>query len=273
MTLATLSLPLFLPANRMNRFPKACAAGADAVILDLEDAVAPADKDAARVGLGAAANAPLPVLVRVNAAGTEWFDRDLAALADLPAAAVVLPKAETPRTCAEVAARTGKPVIALVETARGLRNAEALAGACARLAFGSIDYAADLGAAHTREALLHARAALVLAARLSGQPAPLDGVTTAVRDEDAVLDDVRHAVALGFGGKLLIHPAQIAPARKGFAPTPEEVAWAGRVRNAVRDGGAVATLDGMMIDAPVIKRAEQIEARARAADQGNKDQG
>ncbi|MSU90975.1 CoA ester lyase [Rhodobacteraceae bacterium 2CG4] len=268
MTLDTLSLPLFLPADRMDRFAKACAAGADAVILDLEDAVAPETKDAARAGLTAMAGAPLPVLVRINAAGSAWFDRDLEALAALPAAAVVLPKAETATSCAAVAERTGKPVVALIETARGLRDAEAVAASCARLAFGSIDYAADLGMAHERDALLHARAALVLAARLCGQPAPLDGVTTAVRDTDLVAADARHAVALGFGGKLLIHPAQIAPARQGFAPAPAEVDWARRVLDAGRGAGAVVNLDGMMIDAPVLKRAEQIIARAREAGAG-----
>ncbi|WP_035189420.1 aldolase/citrate lyase family protein, partial [Acidiphilium sp. JA12-A1] len=86
----------------------------------------------------------------------------------------------------------------------------------ARLAFGSIDFCADLGAAHTREALLHARAELVLAARLAALPPPIDGVTTAIDDEAAIEDDARHAASLGFGGKLCIHPRQIAPARQGF---------------------------------------------------------
>lgn len=259
--LSRLVLPLFVPSDRPERFAKAAAAGADAVIVDLEDAVAPGAKAAARDGLaaGLAGLAGTPVLLRINAAGTDWHAADLAAARALPLAAIVLPKAETPDQI-RTAAATGLPVIALIESARGIANAPAIAEVAARLAFGSIDYAADLGIGHTRLALAQARAALVLASRLAGIAAPIDGVTTATRDGDLVAEDCRHAVEMGFSGKLLIHPAQITPARSGFAPTGPETDWARRVIAAAAGGAAVA-LDGAMIDAPVVARAQAILAR------------
>lgn len=264
-----ITLPLFVPGDRPERFAKAVAAGADAVIIDLEDAVAPAAKEAARAGL-AEALAPLlrpaSILVRVNAGGTPWHTADLAACAGIAGlAGIVLPKAETAGDCARVADATGLPVIALIESARGLANAGEVAGASTRLAFGSIDFAADLGMAHEREVLRPARFALAMAARLAGQAGPIDGVTTALKDEEAIIGDCRHAVDMGFAGKLIIHPAQIAPARRGFAPSEAECAWAQRVLAAVEGGAAAVAVDGAMVDAPVIARARQILARAGSA--------
>lgn len=266
-TIDRLTLPLFVPGDRPERFAKAMTAGADAVIVDLEDAVAPDAKAGARAGLERAL-APLagtgPVLLRINASGTPWHAEDLAACAGLPLAGIVLPKAETGGDCLAVSKATGLPVVALVESARGLRNAEEIASASARIAFGSIDFAADLGIAHERDVLLPARFALAMAARLAGQAAPIDGVTTALREEDVIADDCRHAVAIGFGGKLLIHPAQIAAARKGFAPSEGECDWARRVLAAVEGGAAAIAVDGAMVDAPVIARARRILERAVA---------
>lgn len=144
--------PLFVPADRPERFAKAAASGADAVILDLEDAVASVAKDEARAALDASFT-ELPVIVRVNAVGTAWREADLAAVACLPVAAIMLPKAERTSDLARVAAV--KPVIALVETVTGVAAARDLAqcGTVARMAFGSVDYAADLGCEHVREAL------------------------------------------------------------------------------------------------------------------------
>jgi citrate lyase subunit beta/citryl-CoA lyase len=260
-----MNLTLFVPADRPERVAKAAAAGADAVIVDLEDAVAAEARGAARAGLATALSGiDAPLILRINPAGTEWFDDDLAAAAALPLSAIMLAKAETGEACAHVARSAGVPVIALVETARGIASLGENAGASARMAFGSIDYAADLGMGHTRQSLLAARSALVLAARLAGQPAPLDGVTTAIRDEALIEDDCRHAAEMGLGGKLIIHPAQLAAARRGFAPSEEEVTWARRVLDAAQ-GGAAVQMDGAMIDAPVIARARQIIARAGAA--------
>ena len=260
---------LFVPANRTDRYAKAFAAGADAVIIDLEDAVAPADKWLARKALcnarEAIAAAPVAVLVRINAIGGDDYPLDLQALADLPIAGIVLPKAETADSLSAVAAATGLPVIALIESARGLAAARAIASACARLAFGSIDYASDMGCAHTRAALAAARSELVLASRLASLPAPIDGVTAAVRDTEKVRDDAAYALELGFGGKLLIHPDQIEPAIAGFSPAAETVAWAKRVL-ATDAGVAVHSVDGTMVDLPVRLLAERILLRnGRAA--------
>lgn len=262
------TLPLFVPGDRPERFAKAMAAGADAVIIDLEDAVAPDAKEHARAGLAAALSGlagSVPVLLRINARGTPWHAGDLAACAGLPIAGIVLPKAESGADCVAVGAATGLPVVALVESALGLRNAEEIAVASCRIAFGSIDFAADLGIAHERDVLLPARFALAVAARLAGQAAPIDGVTTALRDEDVIAEDCRHAVAMGFGGKLIIHPAQIAAARKGFAPSEGECDWARRVLAAVEGGAAAIAVDGAMVDAPVIARARRILERAAAS--------
>ncbi len=260
-----MNLTLFVPADRPERVAKAAAAGADAVIVDLEDAVAPDARDAARSELADALGAiDAPLILRINAAGTEWFDADLAAAAALPLSAVMLAKAETGEICTHVAKTAGVPVFALVETARGMSSLDEIAGASARMAFGSIDYVADLGMGHTRQSLMTARSALVLAARLAGQPAPLDGVTTTIRDEALIEDECRHAVEMGMGGKLIIHPAQLAAARRGFAPSGDELAWAEEVLKAAESGAAVQVA-GAMIDAPVIARARQIIARGGRA--------
>lgn len=265
MPLSQIALPLFLPATRLDRLAKAQAAGADAILLDLEDAVAEEDKASARAALRdlpARVPGQVPVLVRLNAADSAFYAEDVAALGGLPIDGLILPKAEDAETCAALAARTGLPVIGLIETALGLRRAESVARACVRLAFGSIDYAADLGIAHTREALLQARAELVLASRLAQRPAPWDGVTQSITDEAMIVSDCQHSVEMGFGGKLIIHPAQIAPARRGFAPSEAELDWARRVVASASETGAAIKLDGQMIDAPVVKRAQQIIARA-----------
>lgn len=268
MPLSQITLPLFLPTTRLDRLAKAQASGADAILLDLEDAVAEEDKETARQALRSLpARDPgdPPVLVRLNAADSAFYAGDVAILTGLPIDGLILPKAEDAETCTALAAQTGLPVIGLIETALGLRRAESVARACARLAFGSIDYAADLGIAHTREALLHARAELVLASRLANRPAPWDGVTQGITDAALIISDCQHSIEMGFGGKLIIHPAQIAPARRGFAPTEAELIWARRVVAASSATGAAIKLDGQMIDAPVVKRAQQILARAGAA--------
>ena len=262
---STFALPLFVPADRPERYGKAFASGADATIIDLEDAVGLADKDRARTSLLAAraivASASCPVIVRVNPEATAFHAADLASLEGLGLLAVMVPKVERPDTVRRVAEATRRPVLALIESARGLAAAREVALAGARLVFGSFDYSADLGCAHTRDALLLARLELVVASRLADGPPPIDGVTTAIREPEAVRDDAAYAASLGFGGKMLIHPAQVEPATAGFRPTAAELAWADRVLAAGREGGA-ATVDGAMIDAPVRLRAEQIQRRA-----------
>lgn len=255
--------PLFVPATKPERFEKAAASGADAVILDLEDAVAPADKVGARGALRTDFTA-LPVIIRVNAPGTVWHEDDLAAVARLDVAAVMVPKLEhvgqLDRLRSGPAGRHA--VVALIESAVGMANVRLLASRLThgRLAFGSVDYAADLDCAHERPALAHARSELVLASRLMDLAPPLDGVTLSIRDVDAVADDARHGRSLGFGGKLCIHPSQVGPVQSAYVPSEEEVDWACRVL-ASGDGG-VAVADGAMVDEPVRRRARQILTRA-----------
>ena len=249
--------PLFVPGDRPERFSKAAASEADAIILDLEDAVAINAKSRARNELRTDFTEK-PVLVRVNGPDTPWHVHDMAAIAAQEVAVVIVPKA-TLASMTQIAdgLSAGKPLIALVESAYGVAEARDIARlpAVERLAFGSIDYCLDLDCRPTRDALLAARAEIVLASRLGNLIAPLDGVTANLRDSEAAADDARYARALGFGGKLCIHPAQVAGVRQAFAATPEEIAWAHRVLTC---GQGASSLDGMIVDEPVIARARRL---------------
>ncbi len=250
---------LFVPGNRQDRFGKAAAAGADAVVLDLEDAVAPDDKAAARARVLAWLAAGNDAVVRVNAVGTPWYADDVAAVRD-HATAVMVPKA------ARAADLTGLPeVVALIETAAGVAAARELCAApnVVRAAFGSIDLATELGVdPDSRTALLHARSALVLASAAAGCAPPIDGVTTTLDDAAVVREDALHAVSLGFTGKLCVHPRQVEPVHEALRPTEDELRWAHAVLGASRDGGVTA-VDGKLVDRPVLLRAERLLARAR----------
>ncbi len=254
--------PLFVPANRPERYQKAATSGADAVIIDLEDAVAPADKEAARTML-LDASVPANALVRINAAGTRWHDGDLRAAKKL-SVAVMLPKAESVGQLQDLRAMIGDlPIVALIESAPGLAAARTIAHEADRLAFGYIDFSADIGCSMERDALLLARAEIVLASRLAHLPAPLEGVTPSFDDTALVEDDARYAAAMGFGGKLLIHPKQIAPTLHGFRPAQADIDWA---RNILDTGDGAVSFNGQMVDAPVRLRAQRILAAARACD-------
>jgi len=260
---------LFVPGHRPERFEKALAAGADRVIIDLEDAVAPADKDSARAALAAwLATTPARVAVRVNAADTPWFEHDLALLSQPAVSTVVLPKAEDTAVLARLAAqRAGLALVPLIESAAGMAAARTLAAApdVERLAFGHIDFQLDLGMKDAEEAdLLPHRNELVLASRLARIAPPLDGVTVAIDDAERLAADVQRARRLGFGGKLCIHPKQVAGVRAGFAPTDAELTWARRVLEAAAAaGGAAVAVDGKMVDKPVLLRAEGILREAQ----------
>lgn len=251
---------LFVPADRPERIGKALQSGADAVIVDLEDAVAPASKVQARAALGTWLESPAagPVLVRVNAMQTPWHDGDLRLCARPAVHAIVVPKAED----AGALVGLGKPVLPLIETAAGFDAVRAIAATpgVQRLLFGSIDFQVDLGIEGDDDALLFFRSQLVLASRLAGLDAPVDGVTTALDDELAVSKDTARARRLGFGAKLCIHPKQVATVNRGFTPDPAEIDWARRVLAAAEAGGAVA-VDGKMIDAPVVLRARAVLGR------------
>jgi citrate lyase subunit beta/citryl-CoA lyase len=259
---------LFVPADRPERYAKALASGADAVIVDLEDAVALAAKDGARAALAAWLDGGgHGVVVRVNDAASALFASDLALVARPGVAAVVMPKAERVDDLARVrAAAPAAALLPLVETAAGIVNARALA--CAegveRLLFGSIDLQLDLGIDGDGDGLLAFRSELVLASRLAAIAAPVDGVCTALDDPAALEVETRRARKLGFAAKLCIHPRQVAVVHAAFAPSADEIAWAKRVIAAAdaSAGGAVA-VDGAMVDRPVLLRAQSLLARAR----------
>lgn len=258
---------LFVPGNRTERIPKALAARADAVIVDLEDAVPPAEKDAAREAVAAALDPARPVWLRINGAATPWFaaDRELCRRPGL--GGIVLPKAEAPDDVARLHAESGLQVLVIIESALGLARRDALACAqgTARLAFGSIDLRADLGIPGGEEVLDPFRMELVLSSRLAGLMPPVDGVTLDFDHDPVVENDTRRSAMLGFGGKFCIHPRQVVPVHRGFAPSEADIAWAKRVVEAdAQAAGRAVALDGQMVDRPVVQRAKEILARASA---------
>lgn len=254
---------LFVPGNRPERFDKACAAGADAVILDLEDAVAPAGKEAARDGVRQWLAAGGRAWLRLNGTGTAWHGQDLDLLDAAGVLGVMLPKAEHADELRSLAAglRPGVPLVPLIETAVGLWHARDLAAVpgVQRLAFGSVDYQLDLGIQGDGEELLQARSQLVLASRVAGVLAPVDGVTVAIDDEAVLQSDIARARRLGFGGKLCIHPKQVAAVQAGLRPPASDIDWARRVIAAAEAAGQDAVrLDGKLVDLPIIGRARAI---------------
>ena len=267
---------LFVPADRPERHARALATGAGGVIVDLEDAVAPERKVTAREQLRSSV-AALPamerarVLVRINSRGTPWHEDDRALMGELAAetliAGVMLPKAERAADLHQLAAVIGPKgvLVPLVESAAGLEAAAELAAApqVLRLAFGNLDFQADLGlACDASEAeLVPVRLALVLASRRTGLAAPIDGVTPDWRDAERLAADTARARRGGFGAKLCIHPDQVAPVHAALGPSTDELAWARRVLDATRAaGGGVVSLDGRMVDAPVVRLAERLLA-------------
>lgn len=250
---------LFVPGDRPERFPKAAAAGADLVVIDLEDAVPHENKAIARANAAEWAVTGNPCGVRINAADTGYFADDLASLTGT-GAVLMLAKAESPDLVQAVAEVSGSGVIPLIETARGILAAAEIAAVpgVVRLAIGTFDLAAQLGVDPVdREALATSRGMLVLASAAAGLAGPLEGVTAALDDPERLTSEATYARRLGFAGKLCIHPKQLAPATAAFAPTEEEIAWAHKIIDAVETDG-VATVDGEMVDQPVLDRAESI---------------
>ncbi len=271
---------LFVPANRPERYAKALASGADAAIIDLEDAVAPVDKTAARQMLARAwhdlsATQRGRVLVRLNASGTAWHGDDLALLGTLGVVGVLLPKAESAADLARVAAAMGPAcaLLPMIESVAGLDVVDALARSpqVLRLVFGNLDFQADAGMAcgPDESELTAVRLALVLASRRAGLAAPVDGVTSNTNSTDAgaqVQLDAQRSRRCGFGAKLCIHPAQVALVNAALGPTAAELEWARRVLEKNRSvGGGVFSLDGRMVDAPVLRLAQRMLALQAAA--------
>jgi citrate lyase subunit beta/citryl-CoA lyase len=270
---------LFVPATRPERFAKALASGADAVIIDLEDAVAPTDKVTARQALLPAVEALDPaqrcrLLVRINAAGTPWHAGDLAALRTLVGyglGGVMVPKAETVVGLAEVASAAGPcALLPLIESVAGLDAANLLAASpqVLRLAFGHLDFQADAGLAcgADESELVPVRLALVLASRRAMLPAPVDGISPGTQDTAQLALDAARGRRGGFGGKLCIHPAQVVVVNAAFTPSTAELDWAQRVvAGFATAGGGVFSLDGRMVDAPVLLLAQRTLGLTRTA--------
>jgi citrate lyase subunit beta/citryl-CoA lyase len=257
---------LFVPGNRPERFAKAIDSGADRIILDLEDAVAPEGKAAARSAIAewTQGNRDLAgkVLIRINDAATAWHADDLALASAVQAQCIMLPKCEAAHQVVAVMARLPRQasVLPLIETARGLVAVHDISSATgvARLAFGSLDYMVDLDIGPGSLALDFAATQIAVASRAAGLPSPVAGVTPNI-DATKVSADMLHAKSLGFGAKMCIHPAQLAAVRAALAPTAAELAWAQRVLQAwaTSNGGAIQ-LDGKMVDRPVVLKAERI---------------
>jgi citrate lyase subunit beta/citryl-CoA lyase len=252
---------LFVPADRPDRFDKAARAGADVVILDLEDAV-PVERKAEARAAAVAWLAEHGGCARINALGTPWHEEDVAALRGLTMG-IVLPMAAGAADATAVHRTTGAPVLALVETARGVLAAPGLAQAdgVVRLALGALDLAADLRT-DDADTLARLRTDLVIASRAAGLAGPVDSVTTDVANGETAGRDARAARAVGMGGKLCVHPRQVGPVAAAFTPDDDEVAWARRIMEAGAAGGVVV-LDGAMVDAPVLARARLILEEVR----------
>lgn len=262
---------LFVPADRPDRFEKSVGAGADETIIDLEDALAPDAKLAAREHVVRWLAGGRSAWVRINGAVTSWHAGDLDALKCCAGLrGVVVPKAEAPGVLAQIARRLDahnahRSVVALIETAAGLRNLDAICATpgVSRLAFGSIDLALDIDAQDSDEALLYARSEMIIASRAAGLPSPIDGVTVEFRDSAVVAAAAARSRALGFGGKLCIHPAQVPVVNAEFAPTPADLDWARRVVAAAHaSGGGVFAVDDRMVDRPLLERAHRLLARS-----------
>lgn len=264
--LATAVSWLFVPASRPDRFAKAGRSGAHAVVIDLEDGVAADGKAEARANVREAwpGDPGVPVVVRVNGSRTAEIAEDLAVCRAVSPAAVVLPKAETAADVRAAAEASGAGVLPLIESARGLVNLPGIAAspACLRLLFGSVDLALELGVSDDA-ALGPSRSDLVRWSAVSGLPAPVDGISTAIRDTAAVTRGAVAAKGWGFGGKLCIHPAQVPLVHAAFAPGDDEVRWARRVLSSGHEGAAAA--DGEMIDRPIVERARRIVREAERA--------
>ena len=283
---------LFVPGNRPERFAKALASGADRIIIDLEDAVAPADKATARAAIAQWMNgtASTPdtrskVLIRINDAATPWHAEDLALACSVQALCVMLPKCEAASQVAQALTNlaAGATVLALVETARGMVALHEIAAApgVVRLAFGSLDYRVDLDIPSLRDesdssgaaagggtndvALDYAAAQIAIASRAAGLPSPVAGVTPDL-DAARVAADMVHARTLGFGAKMCIHPSQVAAVRAALQPSAQELAWAQRLLQAWdASGGGAIQVDGKMVDRPVVLRAQRIVASSTMA--------
>ena len=256
---------LFLPASNPRAIAKARESDADLVILDLEDAVKPEDKDSARqAAVEAVAEPwPMPVAIRINGVGNQWHGPDLVAIAHAPVDLVIMPRVEDKEELTFVRKQSGKAVAAMIETARGVLAAPLVAHDAVALIAGTNDLAADLRLPRGvgRGSLQTALQSIVLAARASGI-AVYDGVYNQLDDLDGFSAEAAEGRVLGFDGKSLIHPSQIAPCHEAFAPSDEELARAERLV-AAASGGA-ERFEGEMIERMHVESARRLLMRHQA---------
>ncbi len=267
---------LFVPGDRPDRYGKA-AERADIVIVDLEDAVAPADKPTARQALIDTMNSDHPLdpdstVVRVNAVDTDFFADDLETLKQLPFSHVMLPKAESAAGPQALAAYS---VIALIETAAGALGAAEVAAQhnVVGLMWGAEDLIADLGGGSSRRpdgsyraVATQVRSTTLLAAKAHGVWA-MDSIWAAIKDLDGLRDEAVDAVESGFDGKVSIHPSHVAVVREAFAPTDKQVDWARGVLEAAQGANGAFQYEGAMIDEPLLKHARRIVERIPQSEQ------
>ena len=260
---------LFCPADRPERFAKA-AERADAVILDLEDAVAADAKRAARGHLIDSDLDPARVIVRVNPLGTADFTADLTALVQTDYRTIMLAKAERAKSIKALDERLS--IVALCETARGILSVEKIAALdnVTALMWGAEDLAASLGGTSSRgddgsyrAVAMHARSRVLLAAASYGKAA-IDSVYVDIPDTTGLLDEARDAAASGFAAKACIHPSQVDIVREAYRPSEREVAWAGAVLEAAKSERGVFRFEGAMVDEPVLRHARAVLQRHSA---------
>lgn len=274
---------LFSPANDPRKAGKAMTSGADAVTLDLEDAVAYSQKDAAREVLKEILRQPPPVklFVRINPAGSGYILDDLTTVVGLPVDGLMVAKTESPADIEKIdwllglleakkGISTGKTsLIPFIESPGGVIRAADIASASPRVkafAFGGVDFSQEMGLKYPAESdgLLFARSQLVLTSRLAGIEPPLDTVFPDIKNLEKLGLEAETVRKLGFQGKLVIHPSQVDPVNRVFTPSPEEVEYARRVvtafEEAERSGTAVIQIDGKMVEYPIVRRAKALLA-------------
>lgn len=253
---------LFLPASNPRAIMHARESGADLVILDLEDAVKPEDKAAARAAAveTLATDWPMPVAIRINSQHSEWHGEDMIAVMTAKPDVVVVPRAVGKQEVAFVRNQTGKPVLAMIETAHGVLNIQETAKEVSGLIAGTNDLSADLRLppAAGRRPLHMALQMIVLAARAAGI-AVFDGVFNGLEDEEGFLAEAKEGRDHGFDGKSLIHPKQVALCHRAFAPSVEEIARAERLV-AAASGGA-ERFEGQMIERMHVDAAKRLLER------------
>ncbi|EAM8615770.1 CoA ester lyase [Salmonella enterica] len=274
---------LFIPANKSDFFTRALTCDADAIILDLEDSVHPAEKNPGReniidwISKINVNEAKRNIYIRINNPDRNYFADDLKMLNiltknEVKEIGLVIPKLELPDTVRQFKKQLPggfrhHSLIGIIETARGVHHCEAIASSgISRMAFGSLDYSLDIHCQQSKEALLYARSKIVVASRIADLPPPIDCVTPRFSSSEQLAEDALHSASLGFGGKLCIHPEQLSIVKNTFLPDSEKLAWARRVLEK-SDRNYAYQIDGSMIDLPLIKLARRLLAQANGETQ------